>query len=119
MGFGSFVHHATHSISHPSSSGLFRHGPLNVRHGGLMKPLGSNPSTWSPIPITKVPTENPFSGGKNPFADLIKKIEKVIPSSSPQHIPSHAPEIGESKSLLTNPLILLGLGAGLIYFLKK
>jgi hypothetical protein len=123
IGFGSFVHHTTHSISHPSSS--FR--GISKRWGGFSPPphvLGSNPATWSPVPLHNPVIAQPARGFlslsvPNPFSALKKKIESVIPSSDPQRLPSKTPKVGQEPSILANPLVWLGVGIGSYFILKK
>ncbi|MEA2104330.1 MAG: hypothetical protein U9P79_06795 [Candidatus Cloacimonadota bacterium] len=127
MGFGSFVHHATHSISHPSSSihsGISKiwGGGGNFTHHHL---IGGNPATWSPIPyhnpVVSLPTKGVLSPPlDNPFSDLKKRIEGIIPSADPRKMPTKTPSVGQSSSLLSNPLLLLGgLGVAGYFIMKK
>jgi hypothetical protein len=110
MGFGSISSRVHHSISRPSP----RHSwGGKSPWGGNGAFVGGNPSTWSPVP-----TPNPFIEPSNPFTALKKKIESVIPSSDPHHVPSKSPEIGGDKFDFTPLLILAGIG-GAVYFFRK
>jgi hypothetical protein len=104
MGFG----FGRSSSIKPGGSGLglpIKRGGIGSKPGGWggRKPfVGGNPATWSPVP-----TVNPLIDPSNPFTELIKKLESVIPSSNPQHASSKSPEIsGKPLTNYTSVLIL-------------